>query len=89
MNSITKKWVVKQEEDPIPDEVYYNLNGYHETMRQILYNRGITDRESAEEFIYALPPTDLTYQSMKGISESVERIQWAIRNQEPIAIYGD
>jgi single-stranded-DNA-specific exonuclease len=55
---------------------------------QILFNRGLTDPEKAEQFIVGQYDDDNPF-IMKGIDRAVTRLRRAIRGAEPIAIYGD
>jgi single-stranded-DNA-specific exonuclease len=82
---IEKEWHVA---DSVPEEIKNNLNDYSEIMQQLLFNRGITDAESAATFlgkgVHAHDPFLLS-----GMQKAVERIWQAIENQEKIAIFGD
>lgn len=55
---------------------------------QILFNRGLTDLEAAEQFIAGQYSAANPF-TMKGISQAVTRLREAIRSADPIAIYGD
>jgi single-stranded-DNA-specific exonuclease len=65
------------------------LHGYPPFLRQILYNRGYGDPEAARSFLEAQIPPGTEPFLLSGVSQAVDRIQYAIRKQEPIAIYGD
>ncbi len=55
---------------------------------QILYNRGFTEPDEVRTFLTYHWPDDDPFQ-LKGMAEAVERLTWAIKRQQPIAIYGD
>ncbi len=80
-----KEWRIA---DRIPDDIKSNLGDYSAIMQQLLYNRGITDAESAAMFVgkgvHAHDPFQLS-----GMQNAVERILLAIENQERIAVFGD
>ena len=63
-----------------------NLN---KKLVELLFSRGFNDEKSIISFIQ--PNADNFYDPflMKGMSEAVERINYAIDNQEKIIIYGD
>ncbi len=73
----------------IPSEIDEALSQYHPTLRQLLYNRGITS--SADAHRYLNPNLDYTHDPLLllNIETAIERIEYAIRNRQPIAIYGD
>jgi single-stranded-DNA-specific exonuclease len=88
----TKRWLINEVIQPIPPEVDQDLLGYQEKLptffRKILYYRGITNAAQADVFLNGAPscasPYDLT-----GMKDAVSRLEWAIKNQEPIVVYGD
>ena len=55
---------------------------------QILYNRGFTDPDEVSNFLQHRWADDDPFQ-LKGMAATIERLDWAIRKQEAIAIYGD
>jgi single-stranded-DNA-specific exonuclease len=57
-------------------------------LAQVLYNRGFTDPFMAEDFLRA-PVTESKPFQMKGVDGAVTRIRRAIRQREPIIVYGD
>ncbi len=81
-----KRWRV---ESPITPLAEANLRTYHPVLRQILFNRGYSTPEAAQEYLQARQPTGTDPNNMLGILPAVERIEWAIAHEEPIAIYGD
>ncbi len=73
----------------IPPEIEARLSDYHPTIRQLLYNRGITTAAEAERYIN--PKIDYTHDPLLllNMEAAVERIEFAIQRHERIAIYGD
>jgi single-stranded-DNA-specific exonuclease len=70
-------------------EVPAGLADYDFVTAQLLMQRGITDRPSAEAFLHP-ELKDLSDPSlMKDLDKAVERIQHAITNKEWIVVYGD
>ena len=86
MQSITKRWQVNPK---LSNEANSALHGYPPLLRQILYNRGYSTMEAARDYLEARPPHDSDPFAMLGIPAAVDRIAFAIRNQQPIAVYGD
>jgi len=75
---------------PISDEANRALAKYpRRIFRQILYNRGYSTQEEAQEYLDARNPEDTNPFNMLGVPEAVDRIESAIDNQELIAVYGD
>jgi single-stranded-DNA-specific exonuclease len=58
-------------------------------LRRLLYNRGYTTAEAAQAFLQAQPPAGNEPQNLLGMTQAVDRIRYAIRHGEQIAIYGD
>ena len=65
------------------------LSKFPPILRQILYNRGYSTDAKARAYLNANPDFDTDPFQMTGMREAVDRIQIAIQNNEPIAIYGD
>lgn len=55
---------------------------------QLLYNRGITTPQDVQDFLACTRPEDNPFR-LKGMNEAVTRLRQAIRQEEPVAIYGD
>lgn len=74
---------------PIPHEIEARLSDYHPILRQLLYNRGITTAVEAQHYVN--PKIDYTHNPLLllNMEAAVERIDFAIRHNERIAIYGD
>ena len=65
------------------------LTKFPPILRQILFNRGYPTDAEARAYLNAKPDFNTDPFQMTGMREAVERIQIAIKNNEPIAIYGD
>lgn len=65
------------------------LTAYPPVVRQILFNRGIATPAEAEAFLSAQPNYNTDPFQMKDMRVAVDRIQTALANREPVAIYGD
>ncbi len=83
---VTKHWNVAA---PIPPEIDQELVDYPPLLRQLLYNRGVRDSETALAFLSAsaLEATDPFL--IRDMTQAVELLHTAIANSLPIAIYGD
>jgi single-stranded-DNA-specific exonuclease len=83
---LPKRWQVHH---TIPNDVDRALSEFSPLMRQLLYNRGFMDGESAATFIAGEVgfPTDPFL--LKGMAKAVERLHQAIMGGETIVIYGD
>ncbi len=55
---------------------------------QLLHNRGVDDPALADEFLAGRFTGDNPFQ-LKGMDQAVGRLRHAIRQKEPIAVYGD
>jgi len=86
MPYLPKHWNIPQ---PIPPDAQQALHGYPIILQQILYNRGISDSDNANQFFLGAHPSGENIANLFGIAPAVERIQTAIQNRQPIAIYGD
>lgn len=64
------------------------LSHLHPLLVQILFNRGVTGPEEADAFLSSRTRFDDPFR-MKGIQAAVTRIRAAIRDGEPIVVYGD
>ncbi len=69
-------------------EIRARFDWLHPAVVQILFSRGLVDPEAVAEFFGERVRPDDPFR-MKGVSEAVSRIRWAIRQNEPIAVYGD
>jgi len=81
-----KRWEIA---NPISEEVHDALKDYDPIIRQILFNRGISSSEQAEDFINAAAPIESDPFNMSSMGEAVDRISHAIDKNQSIVIYGD
>ncbi len=86
MQPPTKRWVIA---DRLTDQADGELKKYHPVLRQILYNRGYGTAAAAHQYVEALPPTGTEAENLSNMAAAVDRISYAIKHQEPIAVYGD
>lgn len=77
-------WIYPQ----IPSEISAQLNSYPKYLKQILFNRGITDSESAETYLNASSPSHDPF-LLLDMEKAVDRLLIAIDRKEGIVIYGD
>jgi single-stranded-DNA-specific exonuclease len=82
----TKRWVISPPITPEADEA---LVRFPSILKQILFNRGLANYEEARAFLRAIPSFDTNPFLLTGMEATVDRIIYAIRNSEPIAVYGD
>jgi single-stranded-DNA-specific exonuclease len=81
-----KRWIVPPQITPEADSA---LEKFPPLLRQILFNRGYATDADARAFLNGKPNFNSDPFQMIGMRAAVERIQYAIRQSEPIAIYGD
>lgn len=87
---LTKRWVLH---DTIPSEVDLSLQSQgiqYPSFRQILYGRGILDGHQALAYLEGKVEEgqDDPY-LLKDMQDTAKRLQWAIKQGELIAVYGD
>ncbi len=82
-----KRWRIA---DPAPAEFITELGqqAVDPVLAQVLYRRGYTTPELAGEFFAPYRADDNPFR-MKGMDEAVYRLRMAIRDGDPIAVYGD
>ena len=80
------RWLVQTQITPEADAA---LAAHPPILRQILFNRGIATNDEADAFLHVEPNFNADPFQMKGMRVAVDRIQAALADQEPIAIYGD
>ena len=81
-----KRWIVPPLITPEADSA---LSAFPPVLRQILFNRGYSTDVDARAYLNAKPDFNADPFQMNGMRAAVDRIQSAIQNHEPIAIYGD
>ena len=84
--TMQKRWLIA---DPITPEAEGNLQAYDPVVRQLLFNRGIGTADAAGFFVDCQPGFDTDPWQMTGMQTAVERIALAIKQHEPIIVYGD
>jgi single-stranded-DNA-specific exonuclease len=89
MPTSSKHWAVAS---PAATALLRQYRGMSPILAQVLYNRGFTEPEAATRFLYARDvstnPLD-TKTKMKGVDSAVARLRRAIKEREPIIVYGD
>ncbi len=81
-----KRWIVPPLITPEADSA---LSAFPPVLRQILFNRGYSTDADARAYLNAKLDFNSDPFQMNGMRVAVDRIQTAIKNHEPIAIYGD
>lgn len=81
-----KRWIIPPQ---ITGEADSALEKFPPILRQILFNRGFATYEESKNFLNGKPNIDTNPFQMTGMQTAIDRIQFAIKNNEPIAIYGD
>jgi single-stranded-DNA-specific exonuclease len=79
-----KRWRVA---DPAPPDYLRQLPDLHPTIAQVLYNRNL-DPGAARHFLAVDLPPQSPFR-LKGMHQAVDRLRSAIRNREPVVVYGD
>ncbi|MHB0868368.1 MAG: single-stranded-DNA-specific exonuclease RecJ [Chloroflexota bacterium] len=75
--------------EPIANGAAPDLEVWPQPLRQLLYNRGLRSSLEVEQFLY---PEQVGMHDpflMHGMDAAVDRIYRALREEEPIGIYGD
>ena len=83
---LPKRWRVQH---LIPNDIYQELSDFSPLLRQMLYNRGYEDGESAAAFIDGRVSHDTDPYLLKGMSIAVERLHEAVEKGERLVVYGD
>lgn len=84
---LSKRWVIHE---PVPDEIRQALSGYPPFFQQILFARGIVNAEQALDYLEGRTGEMLDDPYLlSGMKDAVDRLTWAIRKHEPVAVYGD
>jgi single-stranded-DNA-specific exonuclease len=81
-----KHWIVPPQITPEADSA---LTAFPVLLRQILFNRGFATDAEARAYLNGKSDFNTDPFQMTGMRAAVDRIQSAIKNNEPIAIYGD
>ncbi len=87
MSILNKNWILY---DIAPENFFSEMSRISPAVAQVLWNRGIKERESAESFLNPDYKKDLHDPFLlKDIKKARERIKKAINREEKILIYGD
>ncbi len=81
-----KNWIIPPRLTPEADSA---LEKFPPLLRQILFNRGFATDEEARTYLNGKSDFNTDPFQMSGMRAAVDRIQFSIKNNEPIAIYGD
>jgi len=81
-----KRWLIQA---PITAQAREALAAFPPILAQILFNRGLSTDAEARAFLRAQPNFNNDPFQLIGMTTAVERIQYALSHNEPIAIYGD
>ena len=81
-----KRWVIQP---PITSQAETALAKFPPVLKQILFNRGYGTDAEARVFLKAQPSSNTDPFQMTGMQIAIDRIQYALEQKEPIAIYGD
>lgn len=81
-----KHWIVPP---PLTPEADSALEKFPTLLRQILFNRGFATDAEARAFLNGKAGFDTNPFQLSGMREAVNRISFAIKNDEALAIYGD
>ena len=82
----TKRWTISP---PVTTQAGTGLTAFPPILRQILFNRGLGTDAEARAFLRAQPNFNPDPFQLTGMQTAVDRIQYAINHNEPIAVYGD
>jgi single-stranded-DNA-specific exonuclease len=81
-----RRWLISPQ---ITQRAKEDLAAYSPIMRQILFNRGYTNEETAQSYLNAKANFDPSPFQMIGVAATVERLHSALEKKEQIVIYGD
>ena len=81
-----KHWNISPRISPEADSA---LSAFPPLLRQVLFNRGFADDPSARAYLRGEPNSNTDPFQMTDMRQAIERIRFAMMNNEPIAIYGD
>ncbi len=82
----TKRWLIPA---AITLEADCALAAFPPILRQILFNRGYASDAEARAFLKADVSFDNDPFLLTGMKMAVDRIRWALEQNEPVAVYGD
>jgi len=82
----SKRWVISPR---IPPSINHALNEFSPLLRQLLYNRGISDSKTAWAYVRGEASRSTDPFLLKDMEQAVEVLHHAITSNHSIAIYGD
>ena len=85
MSIASKTWLIAPS---APTALLREYSQMSPVLAQVLYNRGLINATAAAEFLYDRD-VDRNPFKLKGMNRAVSRIRQAIRDGEPIIVYGD
>jgi len=74
---------------PIPAQIQKDLGDISPFLKQILYNRGITNHKEALSFLNAELPENVAHSTLRGVEKATSIIYQAVAENKHVAIYGD
>ena len=83
---VSKRWEIAP---LIPGNINQELRGFSPLLRQLMYNRGISDARTAEAYVTYQPGAPTGPFLMNGMAEAVALLHEAIEGNWEIAVYGD
>jgi single-stranded-DNA-specific exonuclease len=83
---IEKRWEVRA---LAPSSLLKQYRNISPILAQILFNRGLMTPDDAYHFLYDKDISASNPFDMKDMQVAVDRIRYAIKNEEPIVVYGD
>ncbi|MFN8433127.1 MAG: single-stranded-DNA-specific exonuclease RecJ [Anaerolineales bacterium] len=81
-----KLWNISPRISPEADSA---LAAFPPLLRQVLFNRGFADDPSARAYLRGEPNSNTDPFQMTDMQVAIDRIRYALANNEPVAIYGD
>ena len=85
---VEKRWLISENENPIPMEVEAALGKYPFVLRRLLHNRGITTAEEAERYLNKEGSLHDPWM-LHDMEAVVERLLLAVDRGERMVVYGD
>jgi single-stranded-DNA-specific exonuclease len=86
MENKNKIWTIPE---TLPVEVEKALGIFPHAFRQILFNRGVTSIDEATNFLSASTYPEYSPDLMLGIIAAIDRINFSLKNDKKIIVYGD
>ena len=81
------KWIIPRGETVVPEALLQA--GYTPLLAAMLARRGLSEPETAKEFLYGGAEQLLPAEDMAGMPAAVARLREAISRGETVAVYGD